>query len=375
MYKLKEKADEYQALIDEIFDKLHSIPEKGLKEYKTSAYLKEKMEEAGCFHEIIQVGETGLIGVIHGREPGPVIGIRADFDALEFEIDGEKVCKHACGHDAHATMALVAAIIAGKEGLKKGTLKLVLQPAEEILAGARLIIDSGHIDDVDEMYGGHLRPIQEAKFGEATAGLWHSASKMVKVKVQGKEAHGARPHLGINSIDAGVCIVNAVNSIHLNPASNYSVKCTEFRAGGLATNIVPADCSLAFDLRADTNEGMDELFRKVEAAVVNGAAAVGAKAEIVEAGGVPAATYDPELLEVTREAITDVLGSCLPDIYTPGGEDFHFFATEGGLRTAYFGLGADLKPGLHSIDMEFDPRALTVGVKIWLNIIENRLMR
>lgn len=374
MYKLKNKVEEYQDLIDTVFDDLHSMPEVGLKEYKTSKYLKDKMKEAGCFDEIIEVGETGIIGVIHGSEPGPVIGLRADIDALEYEIEGEKVCKHACAHDAHATMALAAAIIAGKAGVKKGTLKLILQPAEEILAGARLMIKSGHVDDVDELYGAHLRPVQEAKFGEATGGLWHSASQMVKVKVQGKESHGARPHLGINSIDAGVCIVNAVNSIHLNPASNYSVKCTEFRAGGLASNIVPADCSMTFDLRADTNEGMEELFSKLETAIKNGAAAVGAKAEIVERGGVPAATYDADLLEVTREAITDVLGSCLPDIYTSGGEDFHFFATEGGLKTAYFGIGADVKPGLHSIDMDFNRDALNIGVKIWLNIIENRLM-
>ena len=201
MYNLKNQVEEYQILIDSTFEDLHSMPEKGLQEYKTSQYLKNKMREAVCFDEIIEVGDTGIIGVIRGSEPGPVVAIRTDFDALEFEVDGEKVFKHACAHDAHATMGLVASIIAGNAGLKKGTLKLVLQPAEELFAGAILMLESGYLKDVDEMYGAHLRPVQEAKFGEATAGLWHAASRVVKVKIEGKESHGARPHLGVNSID------------------------------------------------------------------------------------------------------------------------------------------------------------------------------
>lgn len=375
MYQLKNQVEGYQGLINKTFEDLHSIPEKGLQEYKTSQYLKNKMKEAGCFDKIIEVGDTGIIGVISGKDPGPVVAIRADIDALEFDVDGKRVFKHACGHDAHATMALVAAIIAGKTGLRKGTLKLVLQPAEELFAGAKKIIESGNLKDVDEIYGAHLRPIQEAKFGEATAGLWHSASRVVEVNVEGKGSHAARPHLGINSIDGGACIVNAVNSIHLNPASNFSVKCTKFHAGGLATNIVPAKCDMMFDLRAEFNNDMDELLNKVEKAVVNGGASVGAKAVFKDCGGSPAAMYDNELLKVTRDAITDVLGTCLPDIHTSGSEDFHYFSMDAGLRSAYFGIGADLKPGLHSVDMSFDRRVLPIGVKIWLDIIENRLMQ
>lgn len=374
MHSLKDRADEHRELIDSIFNDLHSMPEIGMEEYKTSAYLKNKMKESGVFSEIIEVGKTGIIGLIRGSEPGPVVGIRADFDALAFEVDGDTVCMHACAHDAHTTMALVAALIAGKAGIKKGSLKLILQPGEEILAGAIEMVNSGHFKDVDELYGGHLRPIQEAKLGEAMPALWHSASRMMSVKVVGKEAHGARPHLGVNAIDAGVSIVNAVNSIHLNPATNFSVKCTKIQAGGLATNIIPSTCNLSFDLRAEFNDDMDELVSKVERAVLYGAKSVGAEAEIVKSEGVPAATYTEELTGHVRDAIEDVLGSSLPEFHTPGGEDFHFYSTEGNLKTAYFGLGADLRPGLHRLDMEFDHSALVLGVKIWLKIIENRLM-
>ena len=374
MMNIKETVEQNKELIQSTYDDLHEIPEIGMQEYKTSAYLKNKMKETGVFDEIIEVGETGIVGVIKGQEPGPVVGVRADIDALEFEIDGEKVRKHACAHDAHATMALSAAIIAGKAGIKKGTLKLVLQPAEEILIGALSMIESGQVADIDELYGMHLRPIQEAKLGEATAGLWHSASRVIEVKITGKEGHGARPHLGINAIDAGVAIVNAVNAIHLNPAINFSAKCTKFQAGGLATNIIPSNCDLTFDIRAEYNDDMDELVRKMELAIEHGAQTAGATATITRNAGVPAAEYNEELLGVVREAIENTLGSAIPDIHTPGGEDFHFFATEAGLKTAYFGVGADLTPGLHSIDMEFNRDVMLNGVEILLNIINMRLM-
>lgn len=373
MTSVTEMVEEYQEKIYALFNELHAHPELGFKESLTSSILKTHMINAGCFDEIVPVGETGLIGVIQGSEPGPVVGIRADMDALPFDIDGEQVSRHACGHDAHMTMALTASVLAGRAGLRRGTLKLILQPAEEVFSGAVAMVESGQVNDIDELYGAHLRPIQEARLGQAAAGLWHSASRMVKVKVTGRGAHGARPHLGINAIDAGVAIVGAVNAIHQNPASNFSVKCTSLLAGGLAANIVPASCELGFDARAEHNSEMDELLAKMAVAVEHGAASVGAKGELIDLGGAPAAEYDQELLGVTRRAITTVLGDCLPDIHTPGGEDFHYFATKGGLRTAYFALGADLTPGLHAVDMHFNHDALALGVKIWLHIIDERL--
>lgn len=372
MGRFSEKVEENKELIEDIFSNLHATPELGMEEYKSSKFLKEKMIESGVFDEILEFEETGLIGVIKGEEEGPVVAIRADFDALQFDVNGEKVNKHACGHDAHATMALSSAIIAGNIGIKRGTLKLVLQPGEEVLKGARAVLASGYVSDVDEMYGGHLRPIQEAKLGEAAAGLWHSAFHTIKVKVIGKESHGARPHLGISPIDAGIAIVNGVNAILLNPASNYSAKCTVFKSGN-TMNIVSRECELIFDLRAELNEDMAQLKEKVYRAIEFGAKTVGATTEIVYENGCSAAEYDEELRGYVQKAIEEEFGEAIPDIHTPGGEDFHFFSTEGNLRTAYFGLGADLTPGLHSVDMDFNKDALLSGVKIWLNLIENRL--
>lgn len=359
--------------IYEIFDYLHSVPEKGWEEFKTSEYIKGKLEEAG-YDVIANVNDTtGIIATIKGEEEGPVYAVRADMDALVFNIDGKDTNVHACGHDANSTMALAAALAAAEKGIKKGVLKMVFQPAEEVLGGAKAMLASGLLEDVDEMVGIHLRPIQEAKLGQATPALSHGASGFMTATVKGLNSHGARPHLGVNAIDAGAAIVNAINAIHLNPSVPFSVKTTKFIAGGTATNIVPDIAEMAFDLRAQTNEGMEELIEKAKAAVENGAKTVGAQAEAKFEGGVPGSAHDEEVIARTKEAIEKVLGQAMDPIITPGGEDFHYYSTQGNIKTAYIGLGADLTPGLHNVDMDFNKDAIMTGAKIIAQAIDLRL--
>ena len=126
-----------------------------------------------------------------GQEPGPVFAVRADMDALVFTINGQDQTKHACGHDANCTMVLSAALEIAKIGIKRGTLKIVFQPAEEVLGGAKALLNSGLLNDIEEMIGIHLRPIQEAGMGQATPALCHGASYVVKAKVKGLASHGA----------------------------------------------------------------------------------------------------------------------------------------------------------------------------------------
>lgn len=359
--------------IMQIFNHLHTIPEKGWEEFKTSEFIKGKLVEAGYDVTANVNDTTGIIATIKGQEEGPVYAVRADMDALVFDIAGKETNVHACGHDANSTMALAAALAAAEKGIKKGTLKMVFQPAEEVLGGAQAMLASGLLKDVDEMVGIHLRPIQEARLGQATAALSHGASAFMTATVKGLNSHGARPHLGINSIDAGAAIVNAVNAINLNPSVPYSVKTTKFIAGGMATNIIPDKTEMTFDLRAQTNEAMDELVEKTKQAVINGAKTVGAEVEVELKGGVPGAAHDPEVIARTKEAIEKVLGSAMDPIITPGGEDFHYYSTEGNIKTAYVGLGADLTPGLHNVDMDFNKDAILTGAKIIAQAIDLRL--
>jgi len=356
-----------------LYHTLHAMPEVGFQEIQTSQFLAQKLEKAGMTTKTKINGTTGVVGILKGQKPGPVICLRADMDALAFKIDGNDVNIHACGHDANSTIVLMAALVWAKWGIKSGTLKILFQPAEEVLGGALAMLKSDLLADVEEMFGIHLRPIQEAKFGQATPALCHGASYIMEAEIKGLAAHGARPHLAINVIDAAAAVVNAVNAIRLNPTVPFSVKTTKLLVDNGANNIIPDRAEMVFDLRAQTNEAMEELQKRVHRAVKNGAAALGASSRVSVLGGVPGANYDQGLIDLTSIAIQRVLGETMNPVITPGGEDFHYYSTKGQIKTAYIGLGADLTPGLHHPEMKFDLEALIHGVKILAAIVEERL--
>jgi len=361
--------------VQEIYDILHGMPEVGFAEKKTSAFLAEALRTAG-YAVTTGLGGTGVVGTLDSGVPGPVVGLRADMDALPFVIDGKAFTRHACGHDAHSAMLLTAAEALAAAPPARGVLKIVFQPAEEVLTGALSVIETGAVDDLDMLFGMHLRPIQEARLGQATPALRHGASTVVETTIKGVPSHGARPHLGVNAIDAATAVVGAVNAIHLNPAEAWSAKTTQLQAGGVASNLIPDRAEMVFDLRAQTNALMDELMTKLRTAITHAAAANGAEAEIRVRGGVPAAEYDPAMVDLAREAIRAVLGDdgVLGDIVTPGSEDFHFYVGKNPkLRPAYVGLGSDLAPGLHHPDMAFDKAALPKGVAILVEVARRAL--
>ena len=214
-----------------------------------------------------------------------------------------------------------------------------------MLGGAKALLNSGLLNDIEEMIGIHLRPIQEAGMGQATPALCHGASYVVKAKVKGLASHGARPHLGINAIDAAAQIVNAVNAVKLNPTIPYSVKTTKLVAGGTAHNIIPDTAEMTFDLRAQTNEAMKELLEKTTNAIKQGAMSIGAEAEVSIVAGVPAADYNEEMIALAKKAI-ETVASSRPHI-TPE-EDFHYYSTKGRSKPLYWFWPVD--HGLHSTE-------------------------
>jgi len=201
---------------------LHEMPEPAFAEHKTAAYLAEQLKTIGYAVQT-GIGETGVTGKLESGKPGMVVALRADMDALVHTIGGKETPVHSCGHDAHCSMVLTAGAEIARRGLKAGALKIIFQPAEEVLTGALKMIDDGAIADVDVLIGMHLRPIQEAKKGQATPALYHGASYILEGTIEGKTAHGARPHLGINVVDAAASVVGALNAIRMNPAVPFSV--------------------------------------------------------------------------------------------------------------------------------------------------------
>jgi len=367
--------NDMEVRIQTTYDALHAMPEVGFAEHRTSAWLAEKIKAAG-FIVMTGVGGTGIVATLKGKEPGPTVALRADMDALAYTVNGEDVCVHSCGHDAHSSMVLTAAEELAKADIRRGTLKILFQPAEETVLGALKMIEAGALDDVDVVIGIHLRPIQEAKTGQATPALYHGSSYIMEATINGRTAHGARPHLGINAIDAAAAVVNAVNAIHLNPVVPWTCKVTKLHAGGAALNVIPDRAEMALDLRTQQNAAMDALLDKAEKAIKAGAATVGATAETTVKGGVPGAEYHPEIIELARDAIRAVLGEqgLLDPIVTPGGEDFHnFVKARPKVKAGYVGLGCNLSPGLHDPTMKFDRSAMIYGTNILLHMTRKLL--
>ena len=353
--------------IFDTFNDLHLIPEIGFQEFKTAEYLAKRLE-ASNYKVKTKVGGTGVIGILDSGIPGPCIGLRADMDALLHEIDGELVAVHSCGHDANCTIVLSVAEALASLGLpKKGQLRIVFQPAEETLSGAKALLESKEMEGLDYLLGTHLRPLEELSFGMIAPSVRHGASSIMEVEIIGSDAHGARPHQGVNAIDAACSAIVAANSIRIDPRIPHSLKATMIKSGGTAFNVIPGKAELAFDMRAQTNEVMMELRKSLLNAVENSAASCGAKAICKLRGGVPAAQDSDEVIDIARKSISYVLGEdgvsgC---VSTSGGEDFHEYSYNmKGLKTTILGIGADLTPGLHKPEMTFNHEALIHGASV-----------
>ena len=349
----------------DVYNDLHQIPELGFQEFKTSAYIAEKLKQMG-YEVTTGVGKTGVVAVEKGAEAGPCLMIRADMDALPFKINGEDKVIHACGHDSHSAMLLaIASRLQGK--IKRGTLKLLFQPAEETLKGALEVINDGVLDDVDIALGLHVRPAGDIPDGTIAAALMHSASIFVRIDVEGLSAHASRPHLGVNCAEMLAAIVQNAGLLKFAPTLTWSMKCTKIEVGGAAVNVIPDKGYCMYDVRAQTNPLMKDMLEKLERSAQNTAASFGGKAKMTLLGDViPACEYDDDLVKEVSDCIVETLGADkLRATSIGGGEDFHFFKVKKpSLRVAYIGVGAGATPGLHHPDMKLNPESLINGVKV-----------
>ncbi|UOY87781.1 M20 peptidase aminoacylase family protein [Bacillus glycinifermentans] len=348
-----------------IFEHLHNHPEVSWKEYETTAFLKKQLEENGCRTQTF-ADCTGVIGEI--GEGSPVVAVRADIDALWQEVDGTFQANHSCGHDSHMTMALGTLMTLKEQTeLPKGTIRFIFQPAEEKGGGALKMIEKGILDDVDYLYGVHVRPVQETLNGRCAPAILHGASCHIEGTVIGEEAHGARPHLGKNSIEIAATLVHKLAHIHIDPMTPHTVKMTKLQAGGESSNIIPGKASFSLDLRAQTNEAMEALERETVIACQAVAESFGATIELHKEDSLPAAVKNEAAIAIMAEAISSVIGAGNLDkpLVTTGGEDFHYYSVKRPhLKATMLGLGCGLTPGLHHPMMTFDRDALFTGADI-----------
>jgi amidohydrolase len=371
---MKDSNESHRARINEVFDYLHTHPEVSWKEVGTTAYLKKIIEQEGFTVQTFDEC-TGL--VVEVGEGDTCIAIRADMDALWQEVNGVFKANHSCGHDAHMTIS-VGTLLAMKEiGFPEGIrLKWIFQPAEEKGQGALKLLSLGVLDNVDYLYGVHLRPIQEIPDGTASAAICHGAASLIRGTIQGEDAHAARPHLGKNAIEVGAAIIQGLQALRMDPLIPSSVKMTKLQAGSETGNIIPGKASFTLDLRAQTNDAMRTLRTKVCEVIQSVESIYHVNIQYNVHEGLVAAIVNEDAYHLMKDAIINVIGeeNLQPRIETPGGEDFHFYSLyKPNLKATMLGLGCDLSPGLHHPNMTFNHNSIHTGIAILTQTILNTI--
>ncbi|MDH5159382.1 M20 peptidase aminoacylase family protein [Heyndrickxia oleronia] len=367
-------SNEIQDRLLKIFQQLHQTPEISWEERETTKIITDIVEKEGCKVSRFE-NHTGLIAEIGSGKP--VIAIRADMDALWQEVDGIFQANHSCGHDAHMTIVLGVLFLL-KNTSFKGTVRFIFQPAEEKGQGALSMVDKQIVDDVDYLFGVHLRPYQEVPNGYCSPMIIHGACRFINGNIIGDDLHGARPHLGANAIEIGATLDQMLKTIHIDPLVPSSVKLTKFQAGGESSNIIPGNAEFSIDMRAQTNEAMEKMQSKIDLMIDALERFYEVKIPYQISSNVPAAVTNEDASDILKEAIFHVLGSdrCVPPIQTTGGDDFHYYKIKRPeLKATMLGLGCDLKPGLHHPNMTFDQRAIFTGSTILataVNIASNK---
>jgi len=356
--------DQNKESILQTYHELHLLAEPSWKEQQTSHYLQKQLLEAGLEVRTFE-GHFGFIAEIKG-ESNEVVALRADMDALMQEVDGEVKANHSCGHDAHSTLVLHTALTLAKLEKPKHTYRFIFQPAEEKAEGALQMMKDGALKDVKFLGGVHLRPKIEIPYGVASPVILHGSTATLRGTITGTPAHAARPEEGINPIEVASLLIQAVQQIRIRNSKRYSIKITELHSGE-ASNLIPHTARFTFDLRADTNEAMDQLIEKGQHAIETIAQVTGATITFSLGEFSPAAIENQVAMKLAEKAITATLGeeNFVPTLVSPGAEDFHFYTLKNpNVVATLIGLGCDLTPGLHHPQMTFNIEALIYGTKI-----------
>jgi len=382
--KIWELANEIKNEVIEYRRHFHMYPELGYEEEKTSEFVIKELKQLGIDVKT-KVAKYGIIGLIKGTAgEGKTIGIRADMDALPIQEENDVPYKskhegimHACGHDAHTAILLgVAKILVKMKDKIKGNVKLLFQPAEEGLGGAKPMVEEGALKDpevsavialhmADEVDVGHI----ETKDGSFTA----SADK-IWFDIEGKGGHAASPHETIDPIVVGSHLVNAlqtVSSRNTDPVNPVVLTIGTFNAGTVY-NVIPRTAHLTGTIRTLDVKVREETYESAKRIADGIAKAFGAKITPGIKPGYSPGFNDPELNVLIKQATLDLVGAdkVLPtDAPSMGAEDFYEFSDNYRIPVAMFWLGIrNEKKGIiypgHNPRYDIDEDALPLGCAI-----------
>ncbi len=328
---------------------LHQHPELGLHETRTASVLAREIAALAPV-TIERIGATGLIARVRGRRAGaPVVAIRGDIDALPIQentglpfASTTSGVMHACGHDVHATWAVGAAALLGREPAE-GDVLIVLQPAEELGLGAKAMMDSGRLDEVQMIFGAHVDRRFTVGQVVAQAGPLAASADEFEIVLMGRGAHGARPHESADPIVALAALVTAFQTIvsrRVNPASPAVVTIGTVSAG-TASNVIPDRATLRGTLRATDVETRALLRTEVREIAAHIAAAHRVEAQVSFGAGLPPVVNYPAAAALAAEAAAALLGedAVVPlGITNMAGEDFACYLQS--IRGCFLRVGA-----------------------------------
>ncbi len=389
----------------------HQHPELSNREFRTAKIVADELKVLGMEVQT-GVAHTGVIGVLKGGKPGPVVLLRADMDGLPVperndlpfksvaigEYNGEEVpVMHACGHDSHVAMLLgVARLLTQMKDEMPGTVKFLFQPAEEGApkgegGGAEMMVAEGALENpkVDAAFALHISAIQDAGEIGWAAGPRYASVDDFKITVHGVQAHGASPWMGIDSIVVSAQIINALQTIvsrNLEITQNAGIVTVGSIHGGLRSNIIPESVEMVGTIRALDTDMRDQIHRRVREIAKGVAQSMGAtvKVQIPYSASYPITYNNPELASEMLPVLKAVAGNDNVKELKPvtGAEDFSYIAQE--VPAFYISLGgkprdkaasevsAHHTPGFFIDESGFDNGVKVMAAMAWQYMLDHQ---
>ena len=379
----------------------HQYPELSNREFKTSAKVADHLKELGLEVKT-GIAHTGVVGILRGEKPGPVIALRADMDALPVTervniafaskekaiFNSQEVgVMHACGHDTHVAILMgVAEILSELKSSLKGTVVFIFQPAEEgppegEQGGADLMIKEGVLDDprVEVIFGLHINSRTEVgKLKYRSHGIMASANSF-KIKVMGMQTHGSTPWTGVDPVVASAQIINGLQTIvsrQTELTKAPAVISVGSIHGGVRSNIIPEEVELVGTIRTLDNDMRTIIHEKIIHTATTIAQSSGAEAEVTIQKGYPITYNDPDLTAAMEGTLKRVAGAGNLHYMDPitGAEDFSFFQEK--IPGLYFFIGgmpkgkdpSEAAPH-HTPDFYVDDAGMILGVRTFCNLV------
>ena len=369
---------------------LHTFPELGFEEKKTSDFIADKLKEFGIEH-FRDIAKTGIVGVIRGSKPGSgAIGLRADMDALpmpeenNFKHASQNPGKmHACGHDGHVTMLLGAAKYLSETKNFSGTVYLIFQPAEEGLGGGRVMVEEGLFEKfpMQSVWGMHNWPGLDVGKAAVHFGTVMASSDNISISISGRGSHAAIPHLALDPVPVAASIINGLQHLvsrQTDPLKTAVLSITMLNAG-TAFNVIPDVVEMSGTCRTMDEEDRNRLENSIKKVSQNIAKGFGLKARVVYERGFPATVNTIKEAEQSVNVVEDVLGVNSASTKMPPSmvsEDFSYMLQE--RPGAYILLGAG-HPGsgkmLHNSKYDFNDDILPMGASYWSRLVEMQLRK